>query len=81
MTRYDFQEAWRVILRNVQTDSQLDMISLLVNLLDELGEIIGRYLFLEDIRVILSNVWMDSQLNLISLLVNFVDELGKIMTR
>ena len=35
MTRYDFQEAWRVILRKIRTDSNL--ISILVNLLDEFG--------------------------------------------
>ena len=54
MTRYDFQYSWRVILRNVQTDS--NRISIFVNLLDELGQIMTRYDFLEATRVILSNV-------------------------
>ena len=60
MTRYDFQEAWRVILRNIRTESNL--ISVLVNLLDELEQIMARYDFLEATRVILSNVRTDSNL-------------------
>ena len=44
---------------------QLDLISLLVNLLDELGQIMARYDFLDAIRVILSNVRNHLQLNLI----------------
>ena len=39
-----------MILRNVQTDSNL--ISILVNLLDELGQIMARYDFVEATRVI-----------------------------
>ena len=49
MTRYDFPEAWRVILRNVRTDSNL--ISILVNVLDELGQIMARYDFIHATRV------------------------------
>ena len=63
MSRYDFLEARWVILINLWTDSQLDLISRLANLLDELGQIMARYDFLEAIRVImmmLSNVLTDS---------------------
>ena len=42
MTRYDFLLARRVILSNVRTDSQLDLI-LLVNFACELGQIMTRY--------------------------------------
>ena len=63
MTRYDFQEAWRGILRNVRTDSNL--ISILVNLLDELGQIMASYDFLEATRVILSKVRTDTDIILI----------------
>ena len=57
MTRYDFQEAWRVTLKKVyKYQFQLDLISRLVNLLDELGQMMVRYDFLEAMRVILSNV-------------------------
>ena len=42
MTRYDFLLARRVILNNVRTDSQLDLI-LLVNFSCELGQIMTRY--------------------------------------
>ena len=42
MTRYDFLLARRVILSNVRTDSQLDLI-LLVNFSCELGQIMTRY--------------------------------------
>ena len=41
---------------------QVDMISLLVNLLDDLGQIMARYDFLEATRVILSNVGAESNL-------------------
>ena len=54
ITIYDYLDARRVILRNVRTDYNL--ISILVNLLDELGQIMTRYDFVEVTRVILSNV-------------------------
>ena len=41
-----------MMLRNVRTDSKL--ISVLVNLLDELGHIMSRYDFVEATRVILA---------------------------
>ena len=54
LTRYDFLEARRVILINVRTDYNL--ISILVNLLDELGQIMTglMYDFVEATRVILT---------------------------
>ena len=70
-----------MILSNVQTDSQLDLISLLVNFSCELGQITIRYDFLWSIRVILSNVQSSNrlELDLISLLVNFSREFGQII--
>ena len=47
---------WVMILSNVRTDLELDLISLLVNFSCELGQIITRYDFLWVRRVILSNV-------------------------
>ena len=52
MTRYDFQEAWEKCSNRLQ----LNLISLLVNLLDELGQIMASYAIADAIRVILSNV-------------------------
>ena len=63
MTRYDFLLHRQVILSNVRTDSQLN----LINFSCELGQIMTRYYLLAigTIRVILS------QLDLILILVNF----------
>ena len=58
MTRYDFLLPRRVILSNVRTDSQLNLI-LLVNFTCELGQILTRYDLLGARRVILSNVQTD----------------------
>ena len=58
----------------------LDLISHLVNISCELGQIMIRQDFLWAMRVILSNV-RRLELDLISLLVNFSCELGQIMTR
>ena len=55
MTNYDFLLPRRVILSNVQTDFQLNLI-LLVNFSCELGQIITRYDLLGTRLVILSNV-------------------------
>ena len=56
---------------------QLDLSSLLVNLLDVLGQILAIYDFLEAIRVILAMF----EPTLIFILVNFSYELRQIMTR
>ena len=74
MTRYDFLGARRVTLSNVRTDSNLILI--LANLLDELGQIIAKYDFIEVTRMIFTNVWTDSQLD-----VNFSYVLSQIMSR
>ena len=41
MTRYDFLGVRQVIMSNVRTDSQLDLILILVNFSCELGKIGG----------------------------------------
>ena len=56
MTRYDFQEAWKCDFEKCSNRLQLDLISLLVNLLDEFGQIMASFYFIEFVRVILSNV-------------------------
>ena len=61
MTRYDFLLPRRVILSNVRTNSQLNLI-LLVNISCELGQIMTRYDLLGTRWVILSNVQTDSNL-------------------
>ena len=60
---------------------ELDLISLLVNFLCELGQIMTRYDFLWARWMILSNVRTDLNIDLISLLVNFSCELGQLMIR
>ena len=55
------------------------LVSILVNLLDELEQIMGRYDFLEATRVIFRNVRTDSQLDII--LINFSYEFRQIITR
>ena len=60
MTRYDCLEAIQTIVSNVRTDSQLNPISLLVNFVCELGQIMTIYNFICAGRVILSNVRTDS---------------------
>ena len=57
---------------------ELDLISLLVNLSYELGQIMAIFDFLWPRWVNLNNVQTDSQLDLISILVNFSCELGQI---
>ena len=57
---------------------ELDLISILVNILYEFGQIMTRYDFLLARRVILSNVRTDSQLDLILILVNFSYDLRQI---
>ena len=77
MTRYDFLWARWVILSNVRTDSQLNLI-LLVNFSCELGQIILRYDLLPGGCTSDSEQcsnWL--QLYLISILVNFSCELGQ----
>ena len=61
MTRYDFLLHRQVILSNVRTDSQLNLI-LLINFSCELGQIMTRYDLLGTRRVILSNFQTDSNL-------------------
>ena len=46
MIKYDFLEARRVNLSNLKTDSQLNIISLLVSFLFKFGIIITRYEYL-----------------------------------
>ena len=58
MTRYDFLLPRRVIVSNVLTDSQLNLI-LLVNFSCELGQIIPIYDLLGARRVILNNIQTD----------------------
>ena len=59
MTRYDFIWARQVILSNAQTDFNVDLISLLVNILKQ---IMIRYDLILTRRVILSNVRTNSTL-------------------
>ena len=61
---------------------ELDLISLLVNFLCELGQIIARYDFLWARSMSDSEQCFNQlELDLISLLFNFACELGQIMTR
>ena len=56
MNRYDFLCGMRLILSNVLTDSNFDIITLVVNFPCDMLPIMIRYDFLEARRMILSNV-------------------------
>ena len=70
-----------MILSYVRTDSQLDLISLLVDFACELGQLMSRYILPMGYTSDSEQCQNRLQFDIISHLVNFSCELGQIMTR